>query len=92
MTERISLITFNAFPLLQFNFAFIIKNHLTLLENLTCNSVETALFDSIDSCVDQMDKRKNILSDQLSCVYFVILIDGGNNFDRTEQQRAVLIQ
>lgn len=54
LTVKISLYTFDTSSLERFDFEKINSNHLTILKNLTCDGKDTALFDSIDFCLDKL--------------------------------------
>jgi uncharacterized protein YegL len=88
MTEKVSLVTFHTSPLQQFDFSAIDNTHLEILQNLTCDGKDTALFDSIDFCLNKFEQLQRILGDEMTMPYLFILTDGGSNFGKKESEHA----
>ncbi|CAM4867969.1 unnamed protein product [Rotaria socialis] len=88
MTDKISLYTFDTSTTMKFDFETIDETHLQLLEDLKFEGKDTALFDSIDFCLDKLDKTQKILGNQISAPYLIVITDGGNNFGQPESKRA----
>lgn len=59
-----------------------------ILQSLKCDGKDTALFDSIDFCLDIVDTIKSTPNNVMSQLYLLILTDGGNNFGNEESKRA----
>jgi uncharacterized protein YegL len=87
-TEKISLVTFDTCPVQQFDFEVITNHHLRLLQNLTCTGKDTALFDSIDVCLEKFDQMQTIFGNEMPTPYLIILTDGGSNFGKKESEHA----
>ena len=88
MTEKISLVTFDTAQVQQFDFEVITNHHLKLLQNFTCTGKDTALFDSIDVCLERFDQMQSIFGNEMPTPYLIILTDGGSNFGKKDSEHA----
>lgn len=90
-TEKVSLVTFDTSPIQRFDFEAINKTHIEQLNTLTCDGTQTALFDSIDYCLEKLDQLKLILDNRMSISYLYVITDGGNNFGEKERDKTANI-
>ncbi|CAF1980671.1 unnamed protein product [Rotaria magnacalcarata] len=88
MTDKISLYTFDTSTTMKFDFETIDETHIRLLKDLEFQGKDTALFDSIDFCLDKIDQVQKILGNRMSTPYLIVITDGGNNFGKKESKRA----
>jgi uncharacterized protein YegL len=91
MTDKISLVTFDTSTLQRFDFETINATHLKMLQSLACDGKDTALFDSVDFCLERLEYLKKILKDKMPISYLFILTDGGSNFGKKESEHAVRV-
>ncbi len=90
-TNKISLLTFDTSSLQRFDFETINQTHLNMLKSLECTGKDTALFDSIDFCLEKIDRLQQILKDEMPISYLFILTDGGSNFGKKESEHATRV-
>lgn len=88
MTDKVSLVTFDTSTLQRFGFETMDTKHLKILQNLTCEGKDTALFDSIDFCLEIFEKLKPTVDNIMPRLYLLILTDGSNNFGKKESEHA----
>lgn len=88
-TDKVSLITFDTATLARFDFETIGTKHIDALKSLTCDGKNTALFDSLDECLERFEKSVHIPKNALTSVYLFVLTDGGNNFGKRESALAL---
>lgn len=88
-TDKVSLITFDTASLARFDFETIGAKHFEMLKSLNCDGKNTALFDSIDECLDRFEKSDHLPKNGQSNFYLLILTDGGNNFGKKESAQAL---
>ena len=62
-----------------------------MLDSLTCDGKETALFDSIDECLNIFQKSDHVPKNAVTSLYLLILTDGGNNFGKKECLQAYAV-
>ena len=62
--------------------------HLKIVQNLKSNGKDTALFDSIDFCMEIFEKIKPIGNNVMPQLYLLIITDGVNNFGKKESEQA----
>jgi hypothetical protein len=87
-TDKVSLVTFDTSTLQRFNFETIDTPHLKTVQNLKCSGKDTALFDSIDFCMEIFEKIKPIGNTPMPQLYLLVVTDGGNNFGKKESEHA----
>ncbi len=90
-TDQISLVTFDTSTLQRFDFETIKPNHLTMLQNLKCEGKDTALFDSIDFCLEKLQRLGEILHNRMPISYLFIITDGGSNFGKSQHEHATQV-
>lgn len=83
--------TFDTVPLQRFDFVSLTPAHLRTLEELTCEGKDTALFDSIDFCLEKFEQIKSRLGYPVPTSYLFILTDGANNFGRNQSERGAKV-
>ena len=88
-TDKVSLITFDTASLALFDFETVGTKHLEVLKSLKCDGKYTALFDSIEECLDRFEKADHVPKNAHTSFYLLVLTDGGNNFGKKESAQAL---
>jgi hypothetical protein len=79
ITDKVSLITFDVGTIQRFGFETINQQHLDILKTLKCEGKDTALFRSIQYCLDKFEKLSSEFGEAAPPQYLFVLTDGANN-------------
>ncbi|CAF3349712.1 unnamed protein product [Rotaria socialis] len=86
LTNQISLITFDKYPIEHFSFETIRQHHLEILEKLQPNGSQTCLFDALKFSLEKFEKLNEILNRSTRQSIYV-LSDGADNFNSSGNQK-----
>lgn len=91
LTDKISLVTFDTATLQRFDFEAFDSKHSDVVRSLKCEGSDTALFDSIDECLEKFQQLNAMLKNPMTSQYLLIVTDGGNNFGKKESAHAARV-